>query len=292
MELRVLKYFVAVAREESMTRAAEILHVTQPTLSKQIKDLEEELGKKLFARTNYSVKLTAEGEILYKRAMDILSLASDTVEELKAMTEATGGNVNIGAAESDSIKYLARIIKQLQEECPGIKVSIYSGDSEAVEYKLDKGQLDFAVIVRDYNLQKYSGIKLPYKDKFGLIVRDDNPLLKKAKITPEDLLNEPLIISRQSLNHDLRKWAGDLVDKYRVVATGDIPFNLSLLAKEGLGSLICFDNIINTTKTSTLRYIPFEPPMETPMYIIWKKDVELTPAARKLMERFRFLTLK
>lgn len=291
MELRVLKYFIAVAREESMTRAADILHVTQPTLSKQIKDLEDEIGKKLFNRTNYAIKLTAEGEILYKRALDILNLANDTVEELKAMTEATGGNVNIGAAETDSIKYLARIIKQLQQECAGIIVSIYSGDSESVEYKLDKGQLDFALVVRDFDLNKYNFIELPYKDTYGLICRSDNPLCKKKKITFDDMINEPIIVSRQSLAHDLRKWAGERVDELTIAATGDIPFNLSLLVKEGIGSLLCFDKIINTTETSNLRYIPLDPPMLSPLYIIWKKNAELTPPARKLMERFRYLKL-
>ena len=291
MELRVLKYFIAVAREESMTRAADILHVTQPTLSKQIKDLEDEIGKKLFNRTNYAIKLTAEGEILYKRALDIVNLADDTVEELKAMTEATGGNVNIGAAETDSIKYLARIIKQLQQECAGIIVSIYSGDSESVEYKLDKGQLDFALVVRDFDLNKYNFIELPYKDTFGLICRSDNPLCKKKKITFDDMINEPIIVSRQCLAHDLRKWAGERVDELTIAATGDIPFNLSLLVKEGIGSLLCFDKIINTTETSNLRYIPLDPPMLSPLYIIWKKNAELTPPARKLMERFRYLKL-
>ena len=291
MELRVLKYFIAVAREESMTRAADILHVTQPTLSKQIKDLEDEIGKKLFNRTNYAIKLTAEGEILYKRALDIVNLAEDTVEELKAMTEATGGNVNIGAAETDSIKYLARIIKQLQQECAGIIVSIYSGDSESVEYKLDKGQLDFALVVRDFDLNKYNFIELPYKDTYGLICRSDNPLCKKNKITFDDMINEPIIVSRQSLAHDLRKWAGERVDELTIAATGDIPFNLSLLVKEGIGSLLCFDKIINTTETSNLRYIPLDPPMLSPLYIIWKKNAELTPPARKLMERFRYLKL-
>lgn len=291
MELRVLKYFIAVAREESMTRAADILHVTQPTLSKQIKDLEDEIGKKLFSRTNYAIKLTAEGEILYKRALDIVNLANDTVEELKAMTEATGGNVNIGAAETDSIKYLARIIKQLQQECAGIIVSIYSGDSESVEYKLDKGQLDFALVVRDFDLNKYNFIELPYKDTYGLICRSDNPLCKKKKITFDDMINEPIIVSRQCLAHDLRKWAGERVDELTIAATGDIPFNLSLLVKEGIGSLLCFDKIINTTETSNLRYIPLDPPMLSPLYIIWKKNAELTPPARKLMERFRYLKL-
>ena len=291
MELRVLKYFIAVAREESMTRAADILHVTQPTLSKQIKDLEDEIGKKLCNRTNYAIKLTAEGEILYKRALDIVNLANDTVEELKAMTEATGGNVNIGAAETDSIKYLARIIKQLQQECAGIIVSIYSGDSESVEYKLDKGQLDFALVVRDFDLNKYNFIELPYKDTYGLICRSDNPLCKKNKITFDDMINEPIIVSRQSLAHDLRKWAGERVDELTIAATGDIPFNLSLLVKEGIGSLLCFDKIINTTETSNLRYIPLDPPMLSPLYIIWKKNAELTPPARKLMERFRYLKL-
>ncbi len=293
MELRVLKYFLAIAKEENMSRAAEILHVTQPTLSKQIKDLEEELGKKLFVRSNYSMHLTAQGQILYKRAKDIVGLADETVAELKSMTEPTGGNVNIGAAETDSIKYLARIIKQLQEENAGITVNIYSGDSEMVESKLDRGQLDFGVVVRKSDENKYSFLRLPYTDKFGLITRRDNPLAQKKQITIEDLLqtNEPLIASRQSLKNDFVKWCGDKTEKLNIVATGDIPFNLSLLAKEGVGSLLCFDKIINTGKESELVYIPLFPQLETPLYIIWKKTMQLTPPAKKLMERFRFLVL-
>lgn len=276
-----------------MSRAAEILHVTQPTLSKQIKDLEEELGKKLFVRSNYSMSLTAEGQILYKRARDIVSLADETVDELKSMTEPTGGNVNIGAAESDSIKYLARIIRQLQQESAGITVNIYSGDSESVEYKLDKGQLDFAVVVREFDLNKYNFIKLPYCDRFGLITRRDNPLARKKQITIEDLIesNEPLIASRQSLAYDFQKWCGAQTEKLNIVATGDIPFNLSLLAKEKVGSLLCFDKIINTSPESQLAYIPLETPLLAPMYIIWKKGMQLTPPAKKLMESFKFLVL-
>ena len=162
---------------------------------------------------------------------------------------------------------------------------------DCVEYKLDKGQLDFALVVRDFDLNKYNFIELPYKDTYGLICRSDNPLCKKKKITFDDMINEPIIVSRQSLAHDLRKWAGERVDELTIAATGDIPFNLSLLVKEGIGSLLCFDKIINTTETSNLRYIPLDPPMLSPLYIIWKKNAELTPPARKLMERFRYLKL-
>ncbi len=293
MELRVLKYFIAIAKEENMSRAAEILHVTQPTLSKQIKELEDELGKKLFVRSNYSMHLTAQGQILYKRAKDIVSLADETVAELKSMTEPTGGNVNIGAAETDSIKYLARIIKQLCQENAGITVNIYSGDSEMVESKLDRGQLDFGVVVRNFDENKYSFLKLPYTDTFGLITRRDNPLAQKAQIAIEDLLqtNEPVLVSRQSLKSDFVRWCGDKSEKLNIVATGDIPFNLSLFAKEGVGSLLCFDKIINTGSESPLVFIPLFPPLETPLYIVWKKTMQLTAPAKKLMERFRFLVL-
>lgn len=293
MELRVLKYFIAIAKEENMSRAAEILHVTQPTLSKQIKELEDELGKKLFVRSNYSMHLTAQGQILYKRAKDIVSLADETVAELKSMTEPTGGNVNIGAAETDSIKYLARIIKQLCQENAGITVNIYSGDSEMVESKLDRGQLDFGVVVRNFDENKYSFFKLPYTDTFGLITRRDNPLAKKTQIMIEDLLqtNEPVLVSRQSLKSDFVRWCGDKSEKLNIVATGDIPFNLSLFAKEGVGSLLCFDKIINTGSESPLVFIPLFPPLETPLYIVWKKTMQLTAPAKKLMERFRFLVL-
>lgn len=289
MELRVLKYFIAIAREENMTRAADILHVTQPTLSKQIKDLEDELGKKLFNRSNYSIKLTTEGEVLYKRALDIVGLANETINELKEMEEVSGGRVNIGAAESDLVKYFVRIIKQLHSECPGIQVSIYSGDSESVTYKLDKGQLDFAIVVRSFDFAKYNSIKLPFSDKWGLIVRRDNPLALKKQITIDDIEKEPLIVSRQSLSYDIHRWCGEKADKLNVVATGDIPFNLSLFVKEGMGSFLCFDKIVNTDELSDLMFIPLSPVLESPIYLIWKKNSDFTPAARKLKERFCYL---
>ena len=165
MEIRVLRYFVTIAREGNMTRAAERLFVTQPTLSKQLKDLEEELGRKLYERTNYSIRLTDAGMLLRKRAEDILALVDKTEEEFRALNDLDSGSVSIGAAESDSIKYFARTVKRLHERYPGIRPDFVSGDADDITAKLDKGLLDFAIIVNDADLSKYNYLDLPGQDR-------------------------------------------------------------------------------------------------------------------------------
>ena len=179
MEIRVLRYFLEIAREENMTRASERLHVSQPTLSKQMKDLEEELGKKLFRRGSASIHLTDEGMLLRKRAEDILAMVDKTTDEFKALDKITGGDVYIGCAESHQIRYLAEIIHQFRDRYPLLKYHILSGDTEQVAERLDRGFLDFAVIVEPPNLQKYNYIELPVADTWGVVMRKDCPLSKK-----------------------------------------------------------------------------------------------------------------
>ena len=192
MEIRVLRYFLAIAREENMTRAAKYLHVTQPTLSKQIKQLEEEIGKKLFIRSNYSIKLTDEGLLLRKRAEDILSMVDKTMEEFQALDDITGGDIYIGAAESESFSYFATVAKDLQLQYPNVKFHLYSGNTEVIAERLDRGLLDFAIIVQEVDLSKYNYIKIPTSDTWGVIMRKDSPLAKK----------EYFVILRQQSKYD------------------------------------------------------------------------------------------
>lgn len=176
MEIRVLRYFLEVAREESITRAAKQLHISQPTLSKQLKDLESELGKKLFVRSSFSVHLTDEGMLLRKRAEDILDMVDKTAEEFKALGQVAGGNIHIGCAESEGIKHLARRIKAVQKQYPRIRVHLYSGDTDDLSERLDRGLLDFAVIAQAVDLSKYNYLKLPGTDTWGVVMRKDAPL--------------------------------------------------------------------------------------------------------------------
>lgn len=287
MEIRVLRYFLAIAREENMTRAAKYLHVTQPTLSKQIKQLEEEIGKKLFIRSNYSIKLTDEGLLLRKRAEDILSMVDKTMEEFQALDDITGGDIYIGAAESESFSYFATVAKDLQLQYPNVKFHLYSGNTEVIAERLDRGLLDFAIIVQEVDLSKYNYIKIPTSDTWGVIMRKDSPLVKKEYITIEDLIDLPLIVSRQGITEDYPKLFKEKLDQLHIVATFDLIYNASIMVKEGFGYALSFDKIVDTSENSELCFRVLKPELKTNMYIIWKKYQVFTPIAEKLLSKMQ-----
>ena len=287
MEIRVLRYFLANAREENMTRAAKYLHVTQPTLSKQIKQLEEEIGKKLFIRSNYSIKLTDEGLLLRKRAEDILSMVDKTMEEFQALDDITGGDIYIGAAESESFSYFATVAKDLQLQYPNVKFHLYSGNTEVIAERLDRGLLDFAIIVQEVDLSKYNYIKIPTSDTWGVIMRKDSPLAKKEYITIEDLIDLPLIVSRQGITEDYPKLFKEKLDQLHIVATFDLIYNASIMVKEGFGYALSFDKIVDTSENSELCFRVLKPELKTNMYIIWKKYQVFTPIAEKLLSKMQ-----
>lgn len=284
MELRVLRYFLEVARRGNVTRAAEHLHVSQPTLSRQLKDLEEELGKKLFIRSNYSIKLTDEGMLLRTRAEDILDMVDKTTDEFKSLDEISGGDIYIGCAESDGMKHLIRAAKALRDKYPRVRYHIYSSSTDSVNERLDKGLLDFAVIVQEVDLSKYNYLKIPSVDSWGLLMRRDDPLSQQTSIRADDLLNIPIIISRQGMTEDFPKWLGEKQDKLNIVATYDLIFNASVMVREGLGCALGFDKLIHTGADSGLCFRPLEPGLVTPMYVIWKKYQVFTPIAEKLLD--------
>lgn len=284
MDLRVLRYFLEVAREENVTHAAQRLHVSQPTLSRQIKELEEELGKKLFTRSNYSIRLTEEGMLLRKRAEDILEMADKTLAEFKSLDEINGGDIHIGCAESNGIAHFIRIIKSMQEKYPRIRYHFYSSDTDAVNERLDRGLLDFAIIIQEVDLSKYNYLKMPSLDHWGLIMRKDSPLAEHSCIHLNDLLHIPLILSRQSMREEMPRWFGEAQDKLNIVATYDLLFNPSVMVREGFGYVLGFDGLVNTGPDSDICFRPLEPALESPMYIIWKKHQMFTPVASLLLE--------
>jgi DNA-binding transcriptional LysR family regulator len=284
MELRVLRYFVEAAREGSMTGAALKLHVTQPTLSKQIRELEEELGQKLFVRGNYHIRLTAEGEILYKRALDILDMADLTAAEFAAMKDFNGGDLYLGCAESDRIEFLAKAARQLQEQYKNLRFHLYSGNAETVCERLDKGLLDFAVVVQNIDLSRYAYLELPGVDTWGIIMRKDSPLASKTEIAVEDLVSLPLIVSRQGATNEMPKWLQKNYDRLNIVATYDLIFNASVLVREGLGYALGFDKLVNTGAESVLCFRPLAPAVTSPMRLIWRKEQRLSRAAELFLE--------
>ena len=287
MELRVLRYFLEAAREGNVTHAAQRLHVSQPTLSRQLKDLEDELGKKLFTRSNYSIKLTEEGILLRKRAEDILEMADKTLAEFKALDEVNGGDIHIGCAESNGIAPFIRVIQKLKEKYPRIRYHFYSSGTDAVNERLDRGLLDFAIIIQEVDLEKYNYLKMPSQDHWGLIMRKDHPLANHSCIHLNDLTEIPLILSRQAMREEMLRWFGEAQDKLNIVATYDLLFNTSIMVRENFGCVLGFDGLVYTGPDSDLCFRPLEPTLTSPMYIIWKKYQVFSPAASLLLEELK-----
>ena len=294
MELRVLQYFLAVAREQSIVRAAESLHLSQPTLSTQIKAMEEELGKQLLIRGtkgSRKVTLTEEGMILRKRAEEILNLVQKTEREISLSDQIIVGDVYIGTGETDAIRIMAKAARELYKTYPGIHYHIASGNSEFVLEQLDKGLIDFGMIFGSIDHAKYNSIPLPYKDTWGVLMRKDSPLAVKKEIAPEDLWNKPLILSRQEADKGtLPAWIKREISEIEVVATYNLLFNASLMVEEGLGYAIGFDKIVNTSGSSNLCFRPLYPKREAGMSIIWKKYQIFSKASEKFMEKINELS--
>lgn len=287
MEIRVLRYFLEIARTSNMSRAAETLHISQPTLSKQMKDLEQELGKKLFRRGSSSVSLTDEGMLLRKRAEDILDMVDKTTDEFKALDTVTGGEVHIGCAESHQIKYLARTIKKFREDYPLFRYHLTSGNTEQVVERLDRGLIDFAVIVEPPNLSKYNYLEVPETDTWGLIMKKDDPLASRDRIEVDDLIGLPIICSAQAMQVDIPRWCGEKADLLNLSGTTNLAYNGSVFVKEGVGYMLSFDKLIDTGADSELCFRPLEPPLETKMYVIWKKYQVFTPIAELLLKELK-----
>jgi DNA-binding transcriptional LysR family regulator len=285
MELRVLQYFLAVTREQSISGAAEYLHLSQPTLSRQLKDLEDELGKQLFIRGNRSVTLTEDGMILRKRAEEIMELVRKTENEISFSDEAIAGDIHIGAGETEGVRVLLKAAQELQARYPMVHFHIISGDSQTVMEQLDRGLIDFGLLLGKMNLSKYDTLKLPVKDIWGVLMRRDAPLAQKDKITPDDLIGHPLIISRQAdKNNDLSEWFNKHNSEPNIVATYNLVYNASLMVDEGMGYALCLDKIINTSGDSNLCFRPLEPRVELEMNLVWKKYQILTKAAEKFLD--------
>ena len=287
MEIRVLRYFLEIAREGNMTRAAERLHVTQPTLSKQMKELEQELGKKLFRRGRTSVSLTDEGMLLRKRAEDLLAMADKIESEFRSLDEITGGDIYIGCAESYLIKYLAFAVRRLNEKYVNIHYHITSGDTEQVTESLDRGLLDFAFIVEPPDLSKYNYLEVPEQDTWGVLMRKDCPLAEKSFIEISDILPYPVFCSEQSAKVDLPRWCGERVDQLNIMATFNLSGNAAVFARGGLGVVLTFDKLIDVSEDGDLCFRQISPALHTKMYVIWKKYQVFTPVAELLLSELK-----
>lgn len=284
MDIRVLQYFLTVAREESITRAAETLRMTQPPLSRQLKDLEDELGKQLLIRGSKKVTLTEDGMLLRKRAEELVDLMEKTKAELASSNDNINGEVYIGGGETDAISLLAQTAGKLQEKYPLIHYHIYSGDAEIVTEKLDKGLIDFGLLVGPVDVSKYEYMRLPISDIWGVLMRKDSPLAGKETICAQDLWDKPLIVSHQtSISGDMMAWLQRDVSKLNIVMTYDLIFNASLFVKKGIGYAIALDKIINTTGDSELCFRPLSPTLEAGLCIVWKKYQVFSRASKEFL---------
>lgn len=292
MEIRVLRYFLAIARESSITNAADFLHVTQPTLSRQIKDLEDELGQKLFTRGSHSMDLTAEGRILRRRAEEIIAMVDKTEAEFNAMEGEIAGDIYIGGGETEAVKLIAEIAKELQNDYPNIHYHLYSGNAEDVTERLDKGLLDFGILVQPADISKYDYINMPAKDVWGVVMRKDSPLAQKDLICREDLLGVPLICSRQAISQERSKnefadWFGSNFDKLDIVTTYNLFYNAAIMVDAGIGYAITIDKLANTTEESNLCFRQLTPKLEAGLNIIWKKYPVFSAAAELFLKRLQ-----
>ena len=285
MEIRVLQYFLAVAREQSISAAAQSLHLSQPTLSTQLKALEQELGRQLLIRGtkgSRKVTLTEEGMILRKRAEEILTLVDRAQEEIVHGDGEVEGEVSIGAGETDTVRLFARAAGRLRRQHPGIRLRISSGNADFVLEQLDKGLIDFGLLFSEVDDHKYQSMAIPLQDTWGVLMRKDAPLAEKETISPQDLWDKPLILSHQRGGGVLH-WLGREPSQLSIVATYNLVYNASLLVDEGLGYALCFDKLINT-QGSSLTFRPLAPPMLAEATVVWKKYQVFSKAARLFLE--------
>ena len=289
MEIRVLKYFLAVAREESILKAAETLHITQPTLSRQLMDLEQELGKKLFTRGSRHITLTEDGILLRRRAEEIIELIGKTENEIRTSDDNLSGDIYIGAGETEVMSCIAKLTKDIQNNYPDIHYHIFSGNEESVSERLDKGLIDFGILIDPKNIAKYEYVRLPQKDKFGVIMRKDSPLAENSALKRKDLWNVPLIMSAQVMDDEkvVEAMLGRKTEQLNITATYNLIYNASLLAEAGLGYVVGLDRLVNTSGGGKLCFKPIEPPFVVQPYVVWKKNHVFSKAAELFMSKLQ-----
>ncbi len=292
MEIRLLKYFLTVACEQSITSAAEILHITQPTLSRQLMELENEIGKNLFVRGNKKIlvndgkiSLTDEGILLRKRAQDIIELIDKTERELSGSENEINGSIYIGCVETHVMSLVFEVAKKLRAEHSGISFELFSGNEEDITYRLDKGLIDFGLLIEPADITKYNFIKLPAFDRWGILMRCDSPLADKEYIEPKDLWDKPLIVSRQAFSYGkLQEWIGKNSEELDIVAGANLLYNPSLMVRADMGYLFSLDKLIETTQDNELCYRPLKPELTAYSAIVWKKHQIFSKPAKLFLQ--------
>lgn len=285
MELRVLKYFLAVAREENITKAAALLHLTQPTLSRQLMQLEEELGVQLFRRSRYHIELTEDGMLLRRRAQELVDLAEKTTREFTLREREIVGEIAIGAGETQSMSFLSRAMVSFREHYPKVTFRMFSANADDVKERLDTGLLDMGLLTEPVDVGRYAFCRMKERDRWGVLVRLNSPLANLNSVTPDDLERVPLIISgRESVQRELASWFGDRWERLQIAASFNLILNAANMVRYGVGTALSFD--LNFS-FDDLRFIPLSPTMDTGTVLVWKKDQVLTPAVEAFHQHIK-----
>lgn len=288
MDIRLLRYFIAVANQRSISAAAKHLHISQPTLSRQLTDLEDELGTSLFIRGNRTITLTNEGMFLLTKAKEIVELVDKTKANFNQTEEMISGEIYIGGGETEAMHLIAETLKELLKEYPAIQFHLYSGNADDIMDKLDSGWLDFGIVIEPTDKQKYNYMHLPAEDVWGVLMRKDSPLAQKPSIQPADLLDKPLIISRQTtVDNELSGWFGQDVQDLHIAGTYNLLYNAARIVENDLGYALCLDKLINTSGDSKLCFKPLHPKLHAELNIIWKKHQVFSTAASKFLDQIR-----
>ncbi len=283
MELRILKYFLTVAREENITRAAALLHVTQPTLSRQLMQLEEELGVKLFYRSNHRIMLTDEGLLLKHRAQELTELAERTVREVSHRDGALMGEIAIGCGETQNMTVLAQAMQSFRSNYPLVRFNIYTAIADDIKERIENGLLDVGLLTEPVDVSKYEFIRMPCREEWGVLVRSDSPLAAKKAVTPEDLYGVPLItVRREQVQNEVVSWFGRHYDKMEFAAVYTLILNAAIMARAGVGAVLCMN--IESSLFDGLTFVPLTPPLKTGAVLAWKKSRRFTPAAEEFIK--------
>lgn len=290
MEIRVLRYFLAVVREEGINRAAEVLHITQPTLSRQLSQLEDEVGVKLFHRGAKKITLTNEGILLRRRAEEILSLVDRTERELTWQDELVEGRIVIGGGELAAMQVLPEIIESFREKYPLVTFDIFTGNADLVKEQMEKGLIDIGVLLEPIDIEKFEFIRLKEKERWVVLMCPDNPLAGKETVSAGDLENVPLILPRRpNVQNELSNWFGDSLQEKQVLFTSNLTTNSALMVQRGLACSIVIEGSIPFWDKEKITYRPLYPELTADSVLAWKKQQPFSLAATKFIEHMKYL---
>lgn len=288
MDVRVLRYFLVVVQKQNISAAAADLYMSQPALSRQMTQLEQELGVKLFHRGPRKIKLTQAGYYLHERATEITSMVDKTAYNLQTHQKIVSGQLDIGAGESSGMQRIMDVIANILKDYPQVQIHLRSGDAEDIGPQLEAGVLDFGVMMGALDLSQYNQLQLPEVDHWGIILPSDAPLTQQATIAPADLLGHPLIVSQQAQKHArFQRWWRNAGKQINIIGTFNLIYNAALLVKNGGCYALSFDDLISTQPNSGLAFRRLDPPLTEPITVIWKKHQTRSTVAELFLQRLR-----